>query len=101
MDKLEEDLVNRRINQELMQRQEDLVVRLLESEKAEKERELDEQRQSNEFKGDFLSNPSAFFEYKRLVEKQRDELRLNPVELQPFFRNRVSAYFLRTNENTN
>lgn len=53
MDKLEEDLVNRRINQELMQRQEDLVVRLLESEKAEKERELDEQRQSNEFKGDF------------------------------------------------
>jgi len=98
MDKLEEDLVNRRINQELMQRQEDLVVRLLESEKAEKERELDEQRQSNEFKGEFLSNPSAFFEYKRLIEKQRDELRLTPVELQPFFRNRVSAYFLRTNE---
>jgi hypothetical protein len=98
MDKLEEDLVNRRINQELMQRQEDLVLRLLESEKAEKERELDEQRQSNEFKGGFLSNPSAFFEYKRLIEKQRDELRLAPVELQPFFRNRVSAYFLRTNK---
>lgn len=98
MDKLEEELVNRRINQELVQRQEDLVVRLLEAENAEKERELDEQRQSNEFKGDFFSNPSAFFEYKRLIEKQRDELRLTPIELQPFFRNRVSAYFLRTNE---
>jgi hypothetical protein len=98
MDKLEEDLVNRRINQELLNRQEDIIVRLLESEKAEKERELDEQRESNEFKGDFLSNPSDFFEYKRLIEMQRDELRLAPVELQPFYRNRVNNYFLRTNE---
>ncbi len=98
MDKLEEDLVNRRINQELLERQQDIVVRLLESERAEKERELDEQRESNEFKGENLSNPSDFFEYKRIIEMQRDELRLAPVELQPFYRNRVSNYFLRTNE---
>ncbi len=102
MDKLEEDLVNRRLNQELLNRQEDIIVRLLESEKAERERELDEQRQSNEFLGDFFSNPTEFLEYKRLIEKQRDELRLSPVELQPFFRSRVNAYFLRTSEtNTN
>lgn len=98
MDAFEEDLVNRRINQELMKRQEEIIVRLLESERAEEERELDEERESNEFKGEILSNPSEFLEYKRLIEIQRDELRLSPLELQPYFRNKANTYFLRTNQ---
>lgn len=98
MDAFEEDLVNRRINQDLLKRQEDIIVRLLESERAEEERELDEERESNEFKGEILSNPSEFLEYKRLIEVQQDELRLSPLELQPYFRNKANTYFLRTNQ---
>ena len=52
MEKTETDLVNKIIDNETMKRQKDILTRLLESEKAEKERELDEKRESNEAKNE-------------------------------------------------
>ena len=66
----EKDIVNRAITQETMKRQQDIITKLLESEKAEREREQDEQRKSNEAKNQNLSNPKQFLEYKRVKEKE-------------------------------
>ena len=41
MDKVETDLVNKRLTNEMMKRQEQILSRLLEAEKAEREREFD------------------------------------------------------------
>jgi hypothetical protein len=46
MDKIETDLVNKRLTKEMLKRQQQILTRLLEHEKAEREREQDEQRQA-------------------------------------------------------
>ncbi|HRH38296.1 MAG TPA: hypothetical protein PK760_08120, partial [Flavobacteriales bacterium] len=48
MEKQERDIVNKNISPETMRRQQEIMTRLLEHEKAERERELDQKRTSNE-----------------------------------------------------
>ncbi|MBS4059583.1 MAG: hypothetical protein KG029_04235 [Bacteroidetes bacterium] len=97
MEKFEEQLVNKQLNEQLLERQNDIVVRLLESEKAQKERDKEERRESNEFKGENLGNLGENIEYKRLLENQRDVLRVNPVDLHPYYKQKVNQYFIRSN----
>ncbi|MCC6370967.1 MAG: hypothetical protein IT236_08185 [Bacteroidia bacterium] len=93
MEQTEKDLVNKQINSETMRRQQDILSRLLESEKAEREREQDEQRKSNEAKTQNLSNPAQFLEYKRLKEKEMELLNTVPPSLTPYYKERVNNYF--------
>ena len=70
-----------------------LFKEFLESEKAEREREQDEQRKSNEAKNQVLSNPTQFLEYKRLKEKEMELLNTVPPSLTPFYKEKVNTYF--------
>ena len=98
MEQTEKDLVNKRINAETMRRQQEILSRLLESEKAEKEREQDEQRKSNEAKNEVLSNPERFLEYKRLKEKEMELLNTVPPGLTPYYKEKVQTYFNNLNK---
>jgi ketol-acid reductoisomerase len=89
----ETDLVNKLISQETIKRQEEILTRLLESEKAEKEREMDEKRQSNEAKNENYSNPEKFFEYNSIKLKEVELLKTVPPSLKTFYRNKVNEYF--------
>jgi len=93
MEQTEKDLVNRRINQETIKRQEDILTRLLESEKAEREREQDEKRRSTEGRDMPNRNTSQFEEYKRLKMKEIELLKTIPPDLSPFYKNLVNYYF--------
>ena len=93
MEQTENDIVNRQITQETMKRQQDIMTKLLESEKAEREREQDEQRKSNEAKNQQISNPSQFLEYKRLKEKEMELLKTMPPSLTPYYKEKVNSYF--------
>lgn len=93
MDQTETDLVNKIINTETMKRQQEILTRLLESEKADKERELDDKRKSNEAKSKNYSNPNQIFEYKRLKSKELELLKTIPVSLTPFFKYKANEYF--------
>lgn len=93
MEETETDLVNKMISPETMKRQQEILTRLLESEKAEKEREMDEKRQSNEAKNENFSNPNEFFEYNRLKQKEMELLKTVPPSLNPFFKTKVNKYF--------
>ncbi len=46
MDKIETDLVNKRLTNEMLKRQQDILTRLLESERAEREKEYENKRES-------------------------------------------------------
>lgn len=94
MEQTETDLVNKRITRETLMRQQEIVTRLLESEKAEQQRELDQQRESNEGQEKFNTNPAAFFEYKKLKSKETEMIRLVPPALKPFYKKKANAYFL-------
>ncbi|MBC7695913.1 MAG: hypothetical protein H7141_10770 [Burkholderiales bacterium] len=93
MEQTEKDIVNRQITQETMKRQQDIITKLLESEKAEREREQDEKRKSNEAKNEILSNPTQFLEYKRLREKELELLNTVSPSLTPYYKQKVNEYF--------
>jgi hypothetical protein len=93
MEETEKDLVNKQLNSETMRRQQEILTRLLESEKAEKEREQDEQRKSNEGKVENLRNPERFLEYKRIKEKEMELLQTLPPSLTPYYKDKVNQYF--------
>ncbi len=95
MELTEEDLVNKRITQETLERQQEILSRLLESEKAEREREKEERRKSEEAKQHDYSNPKEFLEYKRLIEQERELLKSIPQEFSDFYKRKINEYFYK------
>ena len=97
MEKFEEGLVNKRLNQQMMDLQNDIVVRLLESEKAQKERDQEERRESEEYKEKNSGNLESIPEYKKMLENQQEQLKTQPIDLMPFYKRLVNEYFIRSN----
>jgi hypothetical protein len=93
MEETEKDIVNRMISEQTLKRQQEITTRLLESEKAERERDQDEQRKSEESKNAFHRNPDGFDEYKRLKLKEMELLRTVPPSLNSYYRQKVNDYF--------
>jgi len=94
MEETETDIINRNITQQTLLRQQEILSKLLEAEKAHREREQDKQRQSQEWLQDItnrLVNP--FEEYQKEKEKQEELLRTIPPSLTPFYKNKVNEYF--------
>lgn len=93
MEQNERDIVNKKITEETLKRQQEIVTRLLEAENAQREREQDEQRKAEQAKEQFSRNPQAFEEYKRLKEKETELLKTVPPSLNPYYKNLVNSYF--------
>ncbi|MDB4089000.1 hypothetical protein N9544_05175 [Flavobacteriales bacterium] len=97
LEKVEEDIINNNINKETINRQQDILTRLLNSEKALREREFDEKRESKSVKLPKLSNPNEFLEYKKNKELELEQLKTIPPSLLPYYKNRVNEYFNQKN----
>jgi hypothetical protein len=93
MEKLEEDIVNKRIDQETLERQQDILIRLLKAENAERTREEDERRQSQTGNQGLRSTPPGMEEYLKEKERETELLRTIPPSLKPYYRDRVNEYF--------
>lgn len=98
MEETEADIVNRRLTERTLLRQQDILTRLLEHERAEREREYDEQREAEQAKSQKISNPNEFLKYKRLKEKEEELLRTVPPTFNIFYRNKVNEYFYNFQE---
>ena len=98
MEETENDLVNKVITQETIKRQQEILTKLLEHEKAEREKDLDEKRQSNEAKNENYSNQNLFLEYKRLKEQELELLKTVPPSLSPYYKGKVNEYFNNFNK---
>jgi hypothetical protein len=95
MEETERDLVNKRILQETLNRQQEILTRLLESEKAELQREQEERRQSTEAKNQKFSNPSSVFQYNRQKSTATELLKSVQPSYNYFYRNKINGYFLK------
>ncbi|MCB9364351.1 MAG: hypothetical protein H6587_07275 [Flavobacteriales bacterium] len=93
MEETETDLVNKRITQQTINRQKEILTRLLESEKADREREFDDKRESTEGKNANFSNPELYFEYNRKKDQEVDLLKATPPNFNLFYKKKVSQYF--------
>jgi hypothetical protein len=97
MEQTEKDLVNKRLNQQTLMRQNDILVRLMESEKAELEREKEEKRTSRTEKLSTESNPEEFFQYNRNRSTTDEIIKSIPPMFNSFYRNKVHKFYLELN----
>ena len=95
MGKTEEDIINRRISMETLERQKQLEVRLMKSEKAEQEREKKKKRESEEGKNRKGSNQNKFLKYNQEKENQQEILILSPIEMSPYYRALLNKYLYK------
>ncbi len=95
MKESELDLVNKNITQQLINRQKDIQVRLLESEKAMREQELDQEREGVHAKNVKFKVPPALQEYLNVKEKEVELLQTVPPKLNPYYKKEVNDYFKR------
>jgi len=95
MEKLEEDIVNKRITNQTIKRNKDITSRMLKAEKAQQEREKEEKRKSDEYKGPEKSHNIDELRYEESIKKQQDFLRTNPIEYQPFYKQKINEYFFK------
>ena len=95
MERSELDLVNKRLTDNMIRRQRDILTRLLESEKAFRERELDEEREGEQAKEYTNLLPPALEEYIRAKEKEIELLKTVPPKLNPYYKKEVNDYFRR------
>jgi hypothetical protein len=93
MEQTETDIVNKNITLETMRRQQEIMTRLLEAEKAERERELDDKRESNENKIEQKRNISVFDQYTRQMQQETELLKTLSPSFTPFYKNMVKTYF--------
>jgi hypothetical protein len=98
MERSELDMVRKQITRSTMLRQERILTRLLEHEKAEMEREMEERRVGNTANFYDISNPEGVFEYNRIRNRELEILRSLPAGLKPFYRTLVENYFLNVQD---
>ncbi len=92
MDKIETDLVNKRLTNEMLQRQQQIMTRLLEEERAEREREQDEQRQAQTAQQQPAKMPPALEEYIKKRRAEIEQFRTVSPALKPYYKQMVEDY---------
>lgn len=95
MEDTELDLVNKKLSRQMQQRQQQILTRMLEAEKAMRERELDSKREAKSATQYEKMLPKAFEDYVKQREKEIELLKTVPARLVPFFKIEVGQYFER------
>ncbi|MDP4822265.1 MAG: DUF4175 domain-containing protein [Saprospiraceae bacterium] len=93
MDETETDLVNKRLNNQTLERQQDIQTRLLEYEKAERQREYDEKRKSEVAKNVERKRPPSMEEYLKKRSSEIDLYKTVSPSLKPYYKFLVESYF--------
>ena len=95
MEQTEQDIVNRTITQQTISRQQQILTRLLEHEKAEMQREKDDRRKSREAKDIYEPSPKELESYEQLKQSNIDLFRRSVPNLNDFYKRKVSDYFYK------
>lgn len=98
MEKTELDLVNKRISQETINRQKEILTRMLKANDALRERELDDEREAEQADHIERSLPPEFEEYIKAKQKELELLNTVPPKMNPYYKEEVNKYFRRLNE---
>ncbi len=101
MEQTELDLVNKNLSRDLQRRQQQIMTRLLEAEKALREQELDLKRESNSAVQYEKELPRAFEEYLKQKEKEIELIKTIPPKLHPYYKKEVNEYFNRLKNRDN
>ncbi len=97
MEETEKELVNKKLTNEMLKRQQDIMSRLLEEERAERQQEQDEQRQAESAKNIPPKMPPALEEYLKARRAEVDQFRTVSPALRPYYKALVEEYLKSKN----
>lgn len=86
------ELMNKRINTQLIQRQNEIMTRLLEAEDAERERDQENRRESNTARQDFYSITAKELDNNRLRNFTLENFQRSNLKLNIFYQNKFKNY---------
>ena len=98
MEENEWDLINKNITDETIQRQQQMLTRLLDAENSVQERGEDDERKARTALNYDLSIPESLNEYLKAKEKEIELLRTIPAKLNPYYKKETSKYFKKIKE---
>ena len=93
MEEIEKDIVNGELDQLTLDRQQDILTRLLKAENAERVRGEKEERESRTARETPKDAPPSLEEYQRRKAQEIELLRTVPADLNPYYKLRVNDYF--------
>lgn len=93
MDQIEKDLVNRRLTNEMILRQQQIMTRLLEEQRAERSQGQEEQRKANTAQEQKTSIPPSMEEYIRRRESGIDTYKTLSPALTPYYKKLVEQFY--------
>jgi hypothetical protein len=94
MEQTETDLVNKRLTEQTIQRQQQILTRMLEAEKSARERDQDTKREAQTAQYHAPVFPPAFDKYKPAAkDQQTDLLRRAQPTYTPYYQQKISDYF--------
>ncbi|TYZ11434.1 DUF4175 family protein [Hymenobacter lutimineralis] len=93
MEQTETDLVNKRLTEQTVMRQQQILTRLLEAEKSARERDQDTQREAKAAENRPPVFPPAFNRYRQQKNQSTEVLRSVPPTFTPYYQREVSEYF--------
>lgn len=92
MDKNETDLVNKRLTRELLLRQQEIMTKLLEAEKAVREQEQDDKRQGNTAKAVERPIPPDLKDFIKEQQELFEQYKTDAPILKPYYKNINDKY---------
>ena len=93
MEEIEKDIVNGELDQLTLDRQQDILTRLLKAENAERVRGEKEERESRTASDTPREIPPSLEDYQRRKAQEIELLRTVPADLTPYYKLRVNDYF--------
>lgn len=95
MEQTETDLVNKTITRQTIQRQQQIMTRLLQHEKAEMQREKDDRRESTEGKDLYQPSQGDLEKFKKIQENNMEQFHTTPPSLNNYYKEKVNSYFFK------
>ena len=95
MEQTETELVNKTITKQTLMRQQQILTRLLEHEKAEMQREKEQRRESKEAKDILQPSQGNLEEYNKLKQKELEMFRTIPPSFTNYYKSKVNEYFYK------
>jgi len=98
MNDVQKDIANKNITNQTIQRQEQILTRLLEAEKADEERDTENKRESHTGKNDKISNPKEIFQYKGKKGNYDELLFQSNLLLKKYYQELYRKYMINLNK---
>ena len=98
MEQTETELVNKTITKQTIMRQQQILTRLLEHEKAEMQREKEQRRESKEGRDNFEQSEHSLEEYNKLKQKELEMFRVVSPSFTNYYKSKINEYFYKVGD---